>query len=51
MVGTFDLPTTQDISAREVTLPLHPLLSMDDVDEIVARLAQAVGSLLPERVR
>ena len=28
------LPRTEDVAAREVTLPLHPLLSLDDVTEI-----------------
>lgn len=32
------LPATEDYSAREVTLPLMPQMSVDDVDEIVARL-------------
>ncbi|MEM1444742.1 MAG: DegT/DnrJ/EryC1/StrS family aminotransferase [Planctomycetota bacterium] len=28
------LPVTDDVSARELTLPLHPLLTTDDVDAI-----------------
>ena len=41
LVGDVNLPHTQDISPREVTLPLHPLLTTEDVDVIVARLIQA----------
>ncbi len=45
IVGDLDLPVTQDISAREVTLPLHPLLTTVDVDVIVGRLAEAFAVL------
>lgn len=46
-VGEVSLPITEDISTREVTLPLHPLLTALDVDEIVKRLAKAF-SLIAE---
>ncbi|MBB6430559.1 DegT/DnrJ/EryC1/StrS family aminotransferase [Algisphaera agarilytica] len=41
IVGEVSLPITEDVSAREVTLPLHPLMTDEDVDEIVERLVKA----------
>ena len=41
-VGEVSLPRTDDVSARELTLPLHPLLEGADVRTIVERLEQAV---------
>ena len=35
------LPTAEAIADRVVTLPLHPLLSEDDVDEVCAALLEA----------
>lgn len=46
LVGEIDLPRTAEVSAREVTLPLHPLLEASDVDEIVGRLVDSFQSLL-----
>ncbi len=40
-VGEVFLPITEDVSGREITLPLHPLLTPGDVDEIVRRLVEA----------
>jgi dTDP-4-amino-4,6-dideoxygalactose transaminase len=37
-----DLPRTVDAAAREVTLPLHPLMVESDVDEISAAVMRAV---------
>ncbi len=45
LVGEIDLPRTVDVSAREVTLPLHPLLTPRDLAEIVRRLRAACASL------
>ena len=39
------LPRTLDAAAREVTLPLHPLLTEADVDEITDRLSTAFARL------
>jgi dTDP-4-amino-4,6-dideoxygalactose transaminase len=39
------VPATEDVAARELTLPLHPLLEDDDVDEIAAETAAAVTEL------
>lgn len=36
------LPSTEEVSRREVTLPLHPMMSADDVDFV----CQAVGEIL-----
>ncbi len=43
-LGTFEgmLPRTEDIAAREVTLPLHPKLVEEDVDEIVSIVRRAL---------
>ena len=43
-VGVDALPRTIDASAREVTLPLHPLLADDDVDQIVSRVSDCLAS-------
>jgi dTDP-4-amino-4,6-dideoxygalactose transaminase len=40
------LPMTEDVSRREMTLPLHPLLADDDVEEIAAATAAAVTDLM-----
>ena len=40
-----ELPLTEDLTAREVTLPLHPLLNEADVDEI----SRAVQEVLAEK--
>jgi dTDP-4-amino-4,6-dideoxygalactose transaminase len=42
--GDVSLPRTEEFSGRELTLPLHPALSSDDVDRVVAALREAVGS-------
>lgn len=39
------LPQTDAVATREVTLPLHPLLSLPDIDQIVDRLCQAFATL------
>lgn len=44
IVGEVSLPRTEAVSAREVTLPLHPLLEASDVDEIVSRLRESLAS-------
>lgn len=43
LVGEVDLPVSVDVSARQVTLPLHPLLTETDVDQIADRLAEALS--------
>ncbi|MEL7088076.1 MAG: DegT/DnrJ/EryC1/StrS family aminotransferase, partial [Planctomycetota bacterium] len=48
IVGEVALPRTTEVSSREVTLPLHPLLTASDVDEIVGRLAEAFRGLVTE---
>lgn len=45
VVGEVSLPVTEDVSAREVTLPLHPLLSDADIDVIVERLVEALSRI------
>jgi dTDP-4-amino-4,6-dideoxygalactose transaminase len=44
IVGDVQLPVTEDVAAREVTLPLHPLLADGDVgvicDAVVGSLAE-----------
>ncbi|MEM1110046.1 MAG: DegT/DnrJ/EryC1/StrS family aminotransferase [Planctomycetota bacterium] len=44
-VGQISLPVTENVSAREVTLPLHPLLDTQDVDDIVDRLALSFSQI------
>ena len=39
------LPITEDIAGREVTLPLHPLLSEDDVEIISAAVLETLSEL------
>ncbi len=41
--GKYSLPTTEDVAAREVTLPLFPLLSDENVVEVAEAVAQALG--------
>ncbi|MBU0979967.1 MAG: DegT/DnrJ/EryC1/StrS family aminotransferase [Nanoarchaeota archaeon] len=36
------LPRTEDISRREITLPLHPLLTERDVDHICGTLSNII---------
>ncbi|MGL4288613.1 MAG: DegT/DnrJ/EryC1/StrS family aminotransferase, partial [Phreatobacter sp.] len=36
------LPRTEDFAQRELTLPLHPAMDADDVEMVVAALADAV---------
>lgn len=36
------LPRTEDVSRREITLPLHPLLKKDDVDNICSILNDVI---------
>jgi len=36
------LPVTEEVAAREVTLPLHPLLSEAQVGEVVAAVTAAL---------
>jgi len=45
-IGEQSLPVTEDVSAREVTLPLHPLLTPADIDEIVDRLIEAFARVV-----
>ncbi|MEM8739031.1 MAG: DegT/DnrJ/EryC1/StrS family aminotransferase [Planctomycetota bacterium] len=42
LVGDVTLPQTESVAPREVTLPLHPLLTDGDIDAIVARLSDAL---------
>ncbi|MEM1210950.1 MAG: DegT/DnrJ/EryC1/StrS family aminotransferase, partial [Planctomycetota bacterium] len=46
-VGTTDLPVTVDVSSREVTLPLHPLMSPDDARTIADAVRQAMRVAAP----
>ncbi len=41
-----DLPRTEEVSLREITLPLHPQLSTGDVKWIVKKLKEAVSRKL-----
>ena len=45
IVGEVRLPATEEVSAREVTLPLHPLLSVEDVGVICDAVAESLASL------
>lgn len=42
------LPVTEDVAAREVTLPLYPGLSLGDVETVVAAVAEALAVARPE---
>jgi dTDP-4-amino-4,6-dideoxygalactose transaminase len=42
--GPISLPQTERFAARELTLPLHPALSFDDVDRVVAALRKALDT-------
>lgn len=42
-VGPSGLPTAQGLAARALSLPLHPGLSVDDVDTVCAALREALG--------
>jgi len=48
------LPRTVDVAAREVTLPMHPLLNESDIDEICAAVQRAslrrAAGLIPAEV-
>jgi dTDP-4-amino-4,6-dideoxygalactose transaminase len=35
------LPITEEVSRREVTLPLHPVMTLEEVD----RVCEAVGEI------
>ncbi len=37
-----DLARTEEVSRREITLPLHPLLDQDDVKRIVKKLKESI---------
>lgn len=39
------LPLTEDVTRREVTLPLYPALTHEQVDEVVGAVAEAIGDL------
>jgi dTDP-4-amino-4,6-dideoxygalactose transaminase len=39
------LPVTEDVASREVTLPLHPLLTESDVHAICEAVEEAVGAI------
>lgn len=41
--GYFALPTTEDVARREVTLPLYPTLTDDDVFVVVQALRSAIS--------
>lgn len=43
LVGDLKLPVTEEVAAREVTLPLHPLLSESDVDAICGAVAESLA--------
>ena len=38
----FDLPITEAICQRELTLPLHPRMSLHDVDFVVTKLLESI---------
>ena len=40
------LPITDDVAAREVTLPLYPGLSLGDVEVVVAAAAEALAAVV-----
>ncbi len=44
------LPRTEDVAARELTLPLHPLLEPADIDEICARFRLAMDDVVPAMI-
>jgi dTDP-4-amino-4,6-dideoxygalactose transaminase len=42
--GGIRLPHTEQFSSRELTLPLHPALSLADIDRVVSAVREALGS-------
>ncbi|OAF10679.1 aminotransferase DegT [Bradyrhizobium centrolobii] len=44
------LPTTEDFSRRELTLPLHPAMTAADVDHVASRLAVGLRAGCPAEV-
>jgi dTDP-4-amino-4,6-dideoxygalactose transaminase len=42
--GDIRLPHTEQFSSRELTLPLHPALTLADIDRVVSALREALGS-------
>ncbi|MEQ8787163.1 MAG: DegT/DnrJ/EryC1/StrS family aminotransferase [Pirellulaceae bacterium] len=49
LLGDVSLPVTEDIAAREMTLPLHPLLSEPDVHAICDLLVAAMAKVKVKR--
>ncbi len=47
--GCDSLPRTEEVSARELTLPLHPLLNQNDVDYICHAVQKSLHSLSTSR--
>ena len=45
VAAAVSLPRTEDVAARELTLPLHPLLSEADIDEICRRFVAALDGV------
>ncbi len=43
--GANDLPITHRVASREVTLPLYPTLKLDDVELVVAAVAETLKEL------
>jgi dTDP-4-amino-4,6-dideoxygalactose transaminase len=49
--GSRSLPLTESAGAREVTLPLYPSMSADDVASVVAAAAESLASAMDESRR
>jgi dTDP-4-amino-4,6-dideoxygalactose transaminase len=45
LIGELHLPITEDVAAREVTLPLHPLLSAADVHAICDAVEESLSEV------
>jgi dTDP-4-amino-4,6-dideoxygalactose transaminase len=46
-LGPQQLPHTEAFSDREVSLPLHPKLTAEDVDYVVDQIEHALASIPP----
>lgn len=47
--GDITLPRTEEFHARELTLPLHPQLTLDDVERVIDTLTRALAPAPSER--
>jgi dTDP-4-amino-4,6-dideoxygalactose transaminase len=43
-----DLPITEEVSQREITLPLHPAMKGEDVKQIARKVKKTAGGSIRE---